>query len=123
MSAVAEVEKALDLVAVRLGEGLRGARTAAGVSQAELARRLGVAPNQVNRWEAGGRRLDLETIQQAEELMSLPRGTVFRLAGYVDDDGLLDVSTLPMWASKAVRAILRDLHVEGDGSDGTDGAP
>lgn len=119
---MAEVDKALDPVAVRLGGGLRGARLAAGVSQAELARRLGVAPNQLNRWEAGGRRLDLETIEQAEQRLGLPRGTVFRLAGYVEDAGLLDVATLPAWASKAVRAILRDLSVDGDGADGPDGA-
>lgn len=115
------MERALDPVAVRLGEGLRKARAAAGISQAELARRLGVAPNQVNRWEAGGRRLDLETIQQAEALMSLPGGTVFRLAGYVKDDGLVDVASLPRWASRAIRAILLD--VEKDQADGTNGPP
>jgi transcriptional regulator with XRE-family HTH domain len=117
LSVVAE-EKAVDAVAVRLGEGLRGARGVAGIHQAELARRLGVPPNYVNRWEAGGRRLDIETIEQAEQVMSVPRGTVLRLAGYVSDGDLLDLGSLDAAAQRSIRAILREFKaVDSDGSD------
>lgn len=127
---VAEVEKMTDEVAIRLGRGLREARARAGITAAELARRLSAAglsdtsipPNYVSRWEAGGRRLDVETITMAEQVMKLRAGTVFRLAGYVDDGDLIDVGTLPPWSQRSVRAILKDAGheelVSGNGEDG-----
>lgn len=111
---VAEAEKQVDEVAVRLGTGLKLARESVDMKQAELARRLGVIPNQIWRWETGERRLAPETIERAETVMGTPRGTVFRLAGYVDDDGLVDVGSLPAWASRSIKAILRDVEVDKD---------
>lgn len=117
----------VDEVAVRLGTGLRRAIEIADVTQAELARRLGVPPNYVSRWIAGsgsmGRRLDLETIEQAEHVMGLTPGTVLRHAQFVDDGTLIDVGSLPEGAQRSVRAILREYGVdggEGVGGDGVD---
>lgn len=116
--------------AVRLGRALKKARESAGVSGPELARRLNAAgvsdaieASHIYRWEAGGRPLNLGLIEAAEQLMGLDAGTVLRLAGYVDDGGLINVATLPGWANKAVRAILRDLSIEGDGTNRPDSAP
>jgi transcriptional regulator with XRE-family HTH domain len=107
------VEKALDPVAVRLGEGLRQARTIAGCNQRQLARMLEVPPNYVSRWETGVRRLELETIERAEQVMQLQPGTVFRCAGYVKDDSI-DLGSLDPAAQTAIRAILRAFG-SGDG--------
>jgi transcriptional regulator with XRE-family HTH domain len=102
---LAVVERAVDPVAMRLGEGLRAARTIAGVNQRELARRLEVPPNYISRWETGTRRLELETIERAERVMDLQPGTVFRSAGYVKDDDL-NLGSLDPAAQRAIRAIL-----------------
>lgn len=72
-----------DVIANRLGQGLRSIR--GDVSQAELARRLGVASTTVFRWEAGDRRLDLETVERIERALSCPPGSILRAAGFVAD--------------------------------------
>lgn len=117
--AVAAAEKPVDVIAVRLGAGMRRAREIAGVTQAELARRLSVPPGYVNRWESGGRRLDIETVEQAEQLMSLVPGTVLRCADFVDDGELIDLGSLSSEAQRAIRAILREFEaVNGDSTNG-----
>lgn len=117
MSLVVDAEKA-DEVAVRLGDALRKAR--GSMSAASLARGLQVAPNYIARWEAGGRRLDLETIERIEMLLGVRTGTVLRLAGYVDDGGLIDLDTLTPGARRGISAILREYADDGVASDGTD---
>ena len=119
-----------DEVAVRLGRGLKQARMSAGVSGAELARRLtatglneaGFPSSQIYRWEAGERPLNLRLIEAAERVMGLRAGTILRLAGYVDDDGLIDVDTLAPMPRYAIGAILeqaaRNEAIRGDGEDG-----
>lgn len=119
---VATPEKSVDSVAVRLGEALQKARAAAGVSRAELARRLGVIPNYLYRWETGERRVDVEVILESERVMGLRAGTVYRLAGYVDDDGLVDVDTIPSPMGDSVRLLIAEARrreqAAGDGVDG-----
>lgn len=119
MALVFEAEKMQDdEVAVRLGRGLKQARALAGVNGAELARRLtaagvnetGIPSSQVYRWESGERPLNLRLIETSERLMGLRPGTVLRLAGYVDDDGLVDVDTLEPWARRSIQALLRQVE-------------
>jgi transcriptional regulator with XRE-family HTH domain len=126
---VAASDKSDDVVAARLGAALRQARLNAEVSQADLARRLNVIPQQLNRWESGQRRISPETIADAERALKVRVGTVGRLAGYVDDGGLIDVDTLPPWARRSIRALLRQVEQDrsvqdvvrndGDGSEST----
>lgn len=113
--------------ATRLGRAFKKARESAGISGSELARRLNatgisdsIEASHIYRWEAGGRPLNLPLIESAERVMDLSPGTVLRLAGYVDDAGLLNVDSLPYWARRTVRAILLD--VEQDQAGGSDGA-
>lgn len=113
---LAVVEKPLDPVAVRLGEGLRASRAIAGVNQRELARLLDVPPNYISRWETGVRRLELETIERAEQAMKLQPGTVFRSAGYVDDGDQLNLGSLDPSAQRAIRAILREFEPPPEGT-------
>jgi transcriptional regulator with XRE-family HTH domain len=102
------VESSVDPVAARLGDALRQARAAVDVSGAELARRLGVIPQELNRWEAGRRKISLEMIVAAEKALHLRAGTVLRIAGFVDDGGLVDVATLAPWAQRSVSLIIED---------------
>lgn len=99
---MAAPEKPDDVVAARLGQALKTARINAGIGQAELARLLTAVPgyektipNYVVRWEKGERRLDIEAIEAIERLLNVQPGTLFRLAGYVDDGKLVDLDTLP----------------------------
>jgi transcriptional regulator with XRE-family HTH domain len=108
-----------DAVATRLGEALRRTRALVDVSQSELARRLGVSPQYVNRWEAGGRRIDPETVEQAERLLGVRRGTVWRLAGFVEDEGLVDLDLLGVEAARIVRAVIRELDPVDDCGSGS----
>jgi transcriptional regulator with XRE-family HTH domain len=117
------VETPADPVAARLGDALRQARTGVGVSGAELARRLGVIPQELNRWEAGRRKISLETIIEAEKALRVRAGTVLRIAGYVDDGGLVDVATLAPWAQRSVSLIIEDAkRRQMPGADDGDGA-
>lgn len=131
MAFVVEADRMSDDVAVRLGQALKQARTQVGMTGAELARQLtasgrfdkGVPVQNVYRWESGERPLSLATIELAEGIMKLRAGTILRLAGYVDDGDLIDVGTLPPWAQRPVRAILKDADRDKlVGSNGEDGA-
>jgi transcriptional regulator with XRE-family HTH domain len=53
------------------GEVIRRARRRAGLSQAELARRLGTKQPVVARWESGARAPTLETVARAVEACGL----------------------------------------------------
>lgn len=114
---VAAPDKSDDVVAARLGAALRQARLNAEVSQADLARRLDVIPQELNRWESGRRRISPETIADAERALKVRVGTVGRLAGYVDDGGLIDVDTLPPWARRSIRALLRQVDQDRSAED------
>jgi transcriptional regulator with XRE-family HTH domain len=104
------VETPADPVAARLGVALKQARAAVDVSGAELARRLGITPQELNRWEAGKRKLSLETVVDAERALAVRAGTVLRLAGFVDDGGLIDVATLPQDAQWSVSVLIEDVR-------------
>jgi transcriptional regulator with XRE-family HTH domain len=112
-----------DPVAARLGDALRQARIAVDISGAELARRLGVIPQELNRWEMGRRKVSLETILEAEQALKVRAGTVLRLAGFVDDGGLVDVATLAPWAQRSVSLIIEDAkRRKMPGADNGDGS-
>lgn len=95
-----------DQVAARLGAAVRLAREGVGVTQAELGRRLGIASQEMNRYERGGSRLSLERIVDVERVLGVRAGTVLRLAGFVDDNGLVDVDTLAPWAQTSIGILL-----------------
>jgi transcriptional regulator with XRE-family HTH domain len=121
---VTKAENPPSPLAVRLGGGLAAARRVAGLTQEELADRLTAAgirtpKNYVGRWEIGTRLLDLSKIEKAEEVMGLTRGTVFRLAGFVDDGELIDLGSLAPGVRQAVEDIVRALG--GANRNGTDG--
>jgi transcriptional regulator with XRE-family HTH domain len=110
----------LDPVAVRLGEGLRAACNNAGVTFKEVAARLGVRPEQVSTWATGSKQLQMETMERIEQILGVQRGTILRLAGYVDDGKLIDLESLTPGARLAVEAILRAFDsVDSDSSNGT----
>jgi transcriptional regulator with XRE-family HTH domain len=54
-----------------LGPNIRAARVAAGVAQAELARRLGVTPTTVWKWESSRVVPPLERLAQIAVLLSV----------------------------------------------------
>jgi transcriptional regulator with XRE-family HTH domain len=53
-----------------------------GLSQAELARAVGVADTQVSRWRRGQVVPTLRYLQQIADTFDVPRATLDRLAGY-----------------------------------------
>lgn len=75
----------------RLSAALRETVEKAGVSQIEIAERLGVDQPTVSRWVRGMRRPPLDILATIEDMAGVQKGTVLRVAGYVDDD--LDVIT------------------------------
>lgn len=70
-----------------IGAAIRQAYKGAGITQDELASRLGGTTNQgmVSRWARGAVEPDLEMIAAIERACDAPRGLVLRLAGYVDE--------------------------------------
>jgi transcriptional regulator with XRE-family HTH domain len=56
------------------------------LTQAELARQLGVAQNTISRWSTGEVEPRLDDIVAVENACKLPRGFLLRAAGYVEHD-------------------------------------
>jgi len=72
----------------RLSEAFRATYEAADVSQEDIAAALGVDQPTVSKWARGMRRVPLEALPVSEKLCGVPRGTILRRAGFVDDIGL-----------------------------------
>lgn len=80
--------------AQRFGIALREERLAAGLSQAELARRLECDPSTISKWE-NGRVLDpppRRIIEEIEAALGITNGRLQAAAGYAAPDGLQAVS-------------------------------
>jgi len=58
-------------LAAEVGEQIRAAREAAGLTQRELARRMGTSQAAVNRLEAGGVGATLTTLQRVASALAL----------------------------------------------------
>lgn len=58
-------------LAAEVGDRVRQAREAAGISQRELARRMGTSQSAVDRLEAGGVGATLTTLQRAASALGL----------------------------------------------------
>lgn len=56
------------------------------MTQAELARQLGVAQNTISRWSTGEVEPRLEDIAAVEQACKLPKGFLLRAAGFVEQD-------------------------------------
>ncbi len=91
------------------GDLLREARLRAGLTQAELAERVGTARSQISRYERGDVLPSLETLRRLIRACGLELG--FRLfnADLEDHDATLIVQTLPLTpeerVDRAVRAV------------------
>lgn len=71
--------------AERLTAAFRHACEQAGVTQEQLAERLGVHQTTVSTWLLGKAQPPLRHLPAIDELCGQPKGHVLRLAGYVDD--------------------------------------
>jgi hypothetical protein len=56
---------------------IRQVRESAGISQAELARRLGVAQPSVARWESGRRNMHVDTLQRIADALNVNLEVIF----------------------------------------------
>jgi transcriptional regulator with XRE-family HTH domain len=77
----------------RLSAALKATYLAAGVSQVQIADRLGVEQPAVSKWARGMRRVPIDILPPIEELCGVPKGTILRRAGYVDDQPTEDLET------------------------------
>jgi transcriptional regulator with XRE-family HTH domain len=64
-----------------LGDSMRGRR----LSQAELARHVGVADTQISRWRRGQVVPNVHSLQRLADTFGVPRATLDRLVGYPVD--------------------------------------
>lgn len=91
-----------------LTEAFRVACEVAGLTQEQLAERLGVHQTTVSKWLLGKAQPPLEHLPIVDALCGEPRGHILRLAGYVDDKSGGDV----------LAAIAQDAHVRDDAKPG-----
>jgi transcriptional regulator with XRE-family HTH domain len=66
----------------RVGESIRAHRLAAGMSQGDLAKRLGVSFQQVQKYEKGANRVGAGRLPQIADMFGVPIGALFK--GTVD---------------------------------------
>jgi transcriptional regulator with XRE-family HTH domain len=62
----------------QIGESLRAHRLAAGMSQGDLAKRLGVSFQQVQKYEKGTNRVGAGRLPQIAEIFGVPIGAFFK---------------------------------------------
>jgi transcriptional regulator with XRE-family HTH domain len=74
-----------------LHEEVRSARQRAGLTQAELGKRLGVSQRKISRWEDGVG-LGPNQVTLIEIALELPRGSLLARAGHVHLDTVLAIS-------------------------------
>lgn len=89
---------------------IREARERAGLSQAELARRLGTRQPVVARWEAGARTPSFDTVVRAVRACGLDLS--FDLYTYDYDDDLAITGTLHLSTEERIGHLLNALKVQ-----------
>jgi transcriptional regulator with XRE-family HTH domain len=62
------------------------------MTQAELARQLGVAQNTISRWSTGEVEPRLQDIAAVEAACRLPKGFLLRAAGFVEHDNTAEMA-------------------------------
>lgn len=105
-----------------LGEAIRRELTAAGVTPAELARRLHVADSTVSRLIGGlVQDVSLDRVLQIEAVLGLPRGRLLRVGGVVSpDDGATTrerIENDPLLTGEELRIVLRIYDASVDASN------
>jgi transcriptional regulator with XRE-family HTH domain len=90
-----------DLVDEHLGRRLRDRRRTLGLSQAQLAGRMGFTPPQINRYEHGTTRLSASGLWRAAEALEVPPSYFFDGLGEHADGG--EVEALDALALKVAR--------------------
>lgn len=68
----------MNTLAERLGQRIARLRRAAGLTQAELAEKVGVQPETISRLETGKRKVSLEMLALISESLSLELHELFR---------------------------------------------
>src|ERR1700722_7520576 len=83
---------------VELGESIRAHRLIAGMSQSDLAGRLGVSFQQVQKYEKGTNRVGAGRLPQIAEIFNIPIGALFDVnanASLGESKGSAPVKLLP----------------------------
>jgi transcriptional regulator with XRE-family HTH domain len=60
-----------------VGRGIKAARSAAGLSQAQLADRIGVAKVTISHWETGHRTPSMDSLTRTADALGIPIATIF----------------------------------------------
>lgn len=84
----------------KFGQFLRGQRRAAGLTQAQLAERLGVSNRSVSRWETGSNMPDFDLVIEMAGLFGVSVGEL--LAGERKEPEMTDPSSAPSAPQPAV---------------------
>jgi transcriptional regulator with XRE-family HTH domain len=90
-----------DMVDGHIGRRLRDRRRTLGLSQAQLAERMGFTPPQINRYEHGTTRLSASGLWRAAEALEVPPSYFFDGLGAGPDGA--EVEALDAFALKVAR--------------------
>lgn len=82
---------------VRLGQALRTARMQAGMSQGELARRIGVAFQQIQKYEAAKNRIAASTLVEIADALGISPASLLGLADAPLPLSPTDLEMLEVW--------------------------
>jgi transcriptional regulator with XRE-family HTH domain len=92
------------------GDLLREARLRAGLTQVELAQRVGTARSQISRYERGDVLPSLETLRRLIRACGLELGFRIFNADLEDHDATLIAQTLPLTAEERVDRAVRSVR-------------
>ena len=98
----------------KIGKSIKAARKAAGLTQKELAQKLGISFQSVAQWENDLRRPKFETIQKIADALGTCRGAVRNV---IDKDELLKqalVEARERWIDDIEDSVLSRAHESND---------
>src|SRR5262245_11916084 len=95
-----------DMVDEHIGRRLRDRRRTLGLSQAQLAARMGFTPPQINRYEHGTTRLSASGLWRAAEALEVPPSYFFDgLGARADGEAVEALDTLALTVARHLRAL------------------
>ncbi|MES2862461.1 MAG: helix-turn-helix transcriptional regulator [Pseudomonadota bacterium] len=74
-----------DLVDAAVGRRIAARRSALGLSQTVLAQRIGISPQQVQKYEAGANRISASRLSALAAALGIGPGALFPALGLVED--------------------------------------
>ena len=88
------------------GERIRAARLRAGLTQQELAEKIGISYQGIGQWERDARKPKIETLSKIADALDVPVGY------FMGQDNIIEVARHKMSTREALQELLTDTNID-----------